>query len=250
MTKSNDPDPLHVHIQQWLDNKFLDPAFASIFGRDDRFPHITAVSIEAALQGFPLSLAPARDMTWLAKVVRRSLALTTPNIEGMPDHYKGNGAIREKLKVLSLQAKLLGNGFDNLDNDELATLSAALGDAEWQSFETALLHIQFLSEMLDVVCAGIKVEKGKWRSSALKELRIRQAHYLAPIFEGAYEIGATYSDRGKGEVTGPWPEFFVRMLKLATSDNLTKDTLRATVKEGRTRHTDNPVSYPSTIIPL
>ena len=65
---------------------FADGAeFAAFIGRDHMLPAVTPEAVASALADFALPLAPGRHMDWLAMAVRRSLAISMPNISDGPE---------------------------------------------------------------------------------------------------------------------------------------------------------------------
>jgi hypothetical protein len=114
--------------------------------------------------------------------------------------------------------------------------------------QTASAQLILSAAILNRTASSLQSDSGKWRASAERELRVRRAHYLSPIFESAFSTSATVNDRPGAADMGPWPDFFERTVRLATGRGV--PGLRETVKEARRRHLEGAIAYPPEIVDL
>lgn len=241
-------DPFNNHLARFWTGEVEDPCLLAVFSGDNRFPHITGESIKEALEGFPLTLSTGWDDNRLAVAARRSLACVTPDEPYSPEHLKGSAKTRDELLVLaSRTAELAAELQDMTGETEHAVLN--LEDPDWAKYQAGLSALLTLPKLLERAASNLAANQTKWRSTDRQELHIRQAHCLAPIFEAAYRKPSIFNGwAGIQGTHGPWPDFFQRMVKLAT-DRKVKN-LELVLKEARRRHKKQPVEYSSAIINL
>lgn len=186
-------------------------------------------------------------MNWLSTAVRRVLSIASPYPEGLPKDLKSNAEKRRSLLQLGKMARTLSDDLDELDLDTLQTISMGMQNDGWLEFCLTINRLRFIADSFGIIASTLKVERGPWKSSAKRELRVRQAHYLSPIFEMAFGQEATVNDWPDAKDLGPWPDFFQRIAAIANGDPVRG--LREVVKEARQRHGAAPMQYPDTLIP-
>lgn len=241
------PPLYEKRAQQLIDDLIQEHGVLYAYVGDHDFPHLTGRELETALSGFRLEIDRGRTIDWLAAGVRRILSIVSPRPDGMPDQLMSNAAKRDALKSLAARAKALSDDLADLDNDTVSNLSLLLDDSGWQIFWSTAQKLEFMADVMRLCGERLVEDQTKWRSAAKRELRVRQAHYLSPLYERAYGRDATFVDRDNAKDPGPWSDFFARMIMLAEGEKV--PDLRGVLKEARRRHRENPIQYPETFIP-
>ena len=216
---------------------------------DHAYAGFTAERLGNALRDFRLPLVEGASIDWLATAVRRILSMVTPAPGGMPENLLSNADKREKLAALAGHLKAVWDEIDKLENDTLAALSAGMNDSSWESFSIGLDYLKFMGEAVDDCATGLVKDGAKWRSTAKRAMRVRQAWYLSPVYTQAFGRQPTWTDpRGDGASdNGPWADFYQRVILVAEGESI--PDLRGVLKEARNRHKTSPVCYPETFIP-
>ncbi len=248
---SEEVDKFDAHFPEWWEGREPNEFLSSLFGKDDRLPHMTGEAVAAALEGFSLPLRASTEK--LAKAVRRALALYTPTAAMMPDATPGGAEIRDRLIELSDRASALRNEILSLDEATSAPLMRDLEDESFHRFQLALTHLHFLSGTLRNVAEAVPVRRSKWRSTEAARLRVWHARSLAPVFEQAFNRQSTVNDYASGQDNvaqlGPWPEFFSRMIRLAFDEQLSINQVRRALKDARKLHRLAPIHHPPALVP-
>jgi len=165
---------------------------------------VTSDALANALEGFSLSLVPGRDMDWLATAARRALAISMREINNGPARTS-NADIRAELERL---AGLAGSTWLELFQCDDAADSrlwdhawrhstgeggTEVGDgriigepSEYLRFKAAVAELDWLAGFMREAAKATESQRGPWRQSEQRRLRIERAQYLAPIFEAAF----------------------------------------------------------------
>lgn len=241
----------------------------SFFGRDHLLPAVTPEAVSKALQGFPLPLADGRDMEWLATAVRRALGITLPSVSDGPKRTS-NADVRTDLTRL---ADLAGSTWQELFKRDSAVESQlwwfalsrwdgeggaetgdgiVLGDpSEHLRFMAAIRELEWLASFLREAAKATPSQKGPWRQSLEKRLRIERGQYLAPIFEAAFNqiVSANnFPTDARIKAQTPFMDFYGRMVALAFGARETAN-LTEIVKAACRLHRQHPVKFAEGLIP-
>lgn len=220
---------------------------------------LTAVTPEAlavALEGFATPLSPDRDMDWLALAVRRSLAISMPNISDGPERTS-NAAIQAELERL---AALAGATWlelfqcDDAADSRLWEYAWHLCDREsrdYHRFQAAVAELDWLAGFMRQAAKATTSQRGPWRQSERKRLRVERGQHLAPIFEAAFgkTVSANnYPNDARHTAPTPFMDFYSRMVTLAFGPGETSN-LAEVVKAACQLHRQHPAKFPKEIIP-
>jgi hypothetical protein len=209
----------------------------------------------AALEGFRLELAAGRSLDWLTTAVRRAFAIVDARIPGMPDRVQGAAMTRDNLLDLARVVEDCADRLNALGMPEDEAVKQLVGEAGWRIILKNIGYSRATAEFLFAAAGSLQPDLHKWRASNAKELRIRRARYISPIFRAAFSWEPHVNDYEGAADLGPWPDFFDRTIRLATGERA--PNLRETVKEARTRDLpegprglEKPIRYPTYIIDL
>lgn len=238
-------DAWPVHVQQYVDRLHfergvddLDPAAL------DRFASVTADALADALDGFPLCLPTERSLDWLARALRKTLALATPLGIALGDNAQVNTITRANLTRAAAKLDKAAAALKELTDLDLADVVRvmALGPLGAPSFRSMPAELEYISDSFREVARRLYIVQGPARAAAARELAVRRAFYLAPVFELAFGVKATANDYPDAD-PGPWPDFFSRVIYAATGDRVAD--LRKVLKEARSRHLarQGPLAY-------
>ncbi|MCW1403266.1 hypothetical protein OKA06_13380 [Novosphingobium sp. MW5] len=235
-----------IHVQEHIDRKILSaggmqalPADAIL--SDATYAHVTADALRLALSEYSIDPAKGKGWEWLARAVKIAFTCSTP-YSALNDDHHGNAPIRDKFLGLGKRAVELAKDLEVLSDEERRIIDNVFNEEARAIMATTIPHVTFLGESLEIIAGALKVPQGKWKSSAARELRVRQAHYLSPIFEAAFGRSATVNDRPGANDLGPWATFFLLVAEVATLEPVA--SLREVLKEARRRHMANPIRYP------
>lgn len=246
-----------------------DAEFTAFIGMDHMLPAVTPEAVANALTGFSLPLLPGRDMDWLAMAVRRSLAISIPNVSDGPERTS-NADIRGELERL---AALAGSTWLEIFQCDHAAESRLwdhalhhwngeggtdIGDgmvmgepSDYRRFMAAVAELDWLSNFLREAAKATESQRGPWRQSEEKRLRLQRGQYLAPIYEAAFgrPVSANNfpTDARIREQT-PFMDFYGRMVTLAFGARETAN-LTQVVKATCQLHRQFPVEFAEGIIP-
>ena len=242
--------------------------FAAFRGRDDWLA-MTPEAVAQALDGFPVPLSPSKNMDWLAVAVRRALAITMPGASDNPKRTS-NTDIRAELERL---ANLAESTWQELFRCGQAA-DARLWDHAWRywdgeggtdlgdgfvigepsdhlRFKAAVCELDWLAGFLRKAARETESQRGPWRQSEEKRLRVQRGQYLAPIFETAFGQPVTankYPHDARHKSPTPFMDFYSRMVTLAFGK---RETLNFTevVTAACQLHRQQPVHFAEGIIP-
>lgn len=240
------PALYEVRVQDHIDRRISELGALYAYAGDHVYSALTTERLANGLKDFRLQFAHGVTIDWLVTALWRVLAMVTPAPDGMPDLLLSNVDKREKLRGLASRLKAVHEEIEGLDADTQSALFAGMDDESCANFEAGLIYLRLLEETVSVVAEGIVRDNPRWRDAAKRQMRIRQAWYLSPIYARAYGKEPTFNDRPNSQDAGPWPDFFRRVIALAEGEKV-KD-LRGVLKEARSRHTRNPVQYPGSFI--
>lgn len=239
-----------------------------MMSRDDMLPMITAEAMGKALKGFAPPLVPEKDMAWLAMAVRRSLAISIPSFDEGPNRTS-NKDIRDELERL---AALAGSTWQELFECELDAERRlwrfalnrwdgeggtetedgnVLGDpSEHRRFKAAIAELDWLASFMREAARATPSQRGPWKQSENRRLRVERAQYLAPVFEAAFGQRVTANNWPSGTHLKPssFMDFYQRMVDLAFSEKASPD-LSGVVKEACRLHARHPAQFAEGIIP-
>lgn len=168
------------------------------FARDHLLPNVTPQTVRNALADFALPLLPERDFDWLAMAVRRSLAISLPNVSDGPERTS-NADIRGELKRL---AALAGSTWLELFQCEQAAEShlwdyawhhwngeggTDVGDglvmgepSDFRRLRSAVAELDWLAGFMERAASATEVPRKQWKNPERKALRIQRGRDLAP----------------------------------------------------------------------
>lgn len=242
---------------------------AAFFGRDHMLPAVTREAVVRALEGFPLSLLPNRDMDWLATAVRRSLAISIRSGSDSPQRTS-NADIRAELDRL---AGIVGSTWRELFECDW-NAQARLWDYAWRRwdgeggkkmddgsiigeplmyvrFKAAVRELDWLEGFMREAAGATKRQRGPWRQSEEKRLRVERGEYLAPIFEAAFgqPVSANnFPNEARHKAPTAFMDFYQRMVTLAFGARETAN-LAEVVKAACQLHRECPAEFGEGIIP-
>jgi hypothetical protein len=128
-----------------------------------------------------------------------------------------------------------GMALSDLGELDLQPVVAAMRETPLGLFPFQRLHadLEYVSDIFRLTTRHLKVESGPHRAAAARELAIRRAYYLAPLFTLAHGAEAKANDY-PGADPGPWTDWFARIVSAATGERV--NDLRKVLKEARSRH--------------
>lgn len=244
---------------------------AAFIGGDHILPMVTREAVAVALEGFALSLLPGRDMDWLAIAVRRSLAITIRNGSDGPERTS-NADIRAELERLSglagstwlelfqcdhaANSRLWDHAWRHWDGDGDGGADISGGivvgePSDYRRFEAAVAELEWLAGFMREAANATESQRGPWRQSEEKRLRVERGQYLAPIFEAAFgqSVSANnFPNDARHKAPTAFMDFYRRMVVLAFGARETVN-LAEVVKAACQLHRQHPAQFAEGIIP-
>lgn len=243
--------------------------FAAFIGKDDLLPMVTRDAVASALEGFAIPLSPGRNMDWLAMAVRRSLAISMPNISDGPERTS-NADIRAELERLAALAgatwlelfqcddaadsRLWDDAWHHWDGEGGRDVGngMVMGEpSDYRRFKAAVAELDWLAGFMQRAAKATESQRGPWRQSEEKRLRVERGQYLAPIFEAAFgqPVSANnYPNDARHKAPTPFMDFYSRMVTLAFSARKTSN-LAEVVKAACQLHRRHPAQFAEGMIP-
>lgn len=224
--------------------------------------NVTAETVGRALEGFALPLLPSKDLDWLAFAVRRAFFISIPGKDDGPDR-NSNAEIRDELLRL---AELISSTWQQVFeakpfvDDRLYKIAWRNWDGDggnvseppdYTRYKSALVEMHWLSDFLRATAKQTKSQRGQWRNSHRKLVRITRAQFLAPIFEAGFGEKVTannYPNDPRHKEPTAFMDFYSRMVPLAFGIEETTN-LSEVAKEACQRHRDHPVEFGEGVIP-
>lgn len=240
-------DAWPVHVQAYIDEEYrkrgIEIVDATAF---DRFANLTTEALAEAIDGFPLSLSPGRDLDWLAHALRKTIALATPVGIAVGDKAQPNAVTRANLTRAAVKIEKAAAALKQLSDLDLVPVVRAMESTPRgaPSFRLMPAEFEYVADAFRTVARSLHIAQGPTRAAAARELAVRRAFYVAPLFEMAFATKATVNDY-PGADLGHWPDFFERIMSAATGDRVAD--LRKVLKEARSRHLarqETPLTYP------
>lgn len=242
---------------------------AAFIGGDHLLPAVTPDAVASALAGFNLPLSPGRDMDWLAMAVRRSLAMTIPHVEEGPERTS-NADIRGELERMAALASAAWSALFKCDaaaESRLWRLAWSRWDGEggtdvgsgmvmgepsdYRRFKAAVAELDWLASFMREAAKATESQRGPWRQSEEKRLRVQRGQYLAPIYEAAFgqPVSANnFPTDARIKAQTPFMDFYGRMVTLAFGARETAN-LTEVVKAACQLHRQHPAEFAEGIIP-
>lgn len=246
-----------------------DDEFSAFIGRDNMLPAITPEAVTRALADFALPLMPDRNVEWLAMAVRRSLAISMPSLSDHPKRTANTAIRRELERLAGLSASTwleLWKCTDEADSRLWAHAwhtwngegGADIGDGiiigeptDYRRFKAALAELDWLAAFLQQAARTTTSQRGPWRQSEERQLRMRRGQYLAPIFEAAFgqPVSANnHPNDARHKAPTPFMDFYARVVTLAFGARETSN-LADVVKAACQLHRQHPAQFAEGIIP-
>lgn len=242
--------------------------FASWLGRDDWLRQVSDEAVSNALEGFPLTLSVGRDMAWLAMAVRRALAISMRHVEDGPERTS-NADIRAELERLAALAgstwlelfqcdhaadsRLWDHAWHHWDGEGGTDVGngMVMGEpSDYRRFKAAIAELDWLASFMRDGAKATPSQRGPWRQSEEKRLRVERGQYLAPIFEAAYGHPVTANNWPSGTHREPsaFMDFYQRMVALAFNEQATPN-ISGVLKAACQLHRKHPAQFAEGMIP-
>lgn len=233
------------------------------------FPCVTAAAVASALKGFAPSLLPGKDMDWLAMAVRRALGIAVRDFENSPKRTS-NAEIRAELERLAgvvgstwtelflcdhaAESRLWDHSWRNWDGSGGTDIGngMVMGEtSDFRRFKAAVGELDWIASFLREAAKTTKSQRGPWRQSEEKRLRVERAQYLAPIFETAFgqSVAANnFPNDARHKAPTAFMDFYERMVTLTFGARETTN-LTEVVKAACRLHRQHPATFGEGLIP-
>lgn len=242
--------------------------FAAFLGRDDWLKQVSDAAISDALKDFPLTLSKGRDMAWLAMAVRRALAISMRHIEEGPERTS-NTDIRAELKRLAAlvdstwlelfecdhaaDSRIWDYAWHHWDGEGGTDIGSGMvmGEpSDYRRFKAAIAELDWLANFMREAAKATQSQRGPWRQSEERRLRVERGQYLAPIFEAAFgqKVSANNWPSGTHRVPSAFMDFYQRMVALAFNEHATPD-ISGVLKAACQLHRKHPAQFAKGLIP-
>ncbi|MBY9067632.1 hypothetical protein K1X12_12035 [Hyphomonas sp. WL0036] len=240
--------------------------FASFLSGEVELPQMTEEAVSDALAGFRLELAEGRSLAWLAMATRRALSISIPNPSDSPDRMS-NADIQKKLLQLANDAqstwqKLFeiewpvdaylwhyawGDESDQYDENGMIIGNPGLIDR----YNAAVNELDWVATFLRNAAKNVQKQKGAWKRSELRQLRVERGLYLATVFEAAFGDSPTannFPSDARHKAPTAFMDFYERMVTLAFGKRDMQD-LSGVLKEVCRKHAAYPAQFVDGLIP-
>ena len=118
-------------------------------------------------------------------------------------------------------------------------------------FKAAVAELDWLVSFTREAATTTPTQRGPWRQSERKRLRVERGQYLAPIFEAAFgqPVSANnFPNDARHKAPTPFMDFYSRMVTLAFGARGTSN-LSEVVKAACQLHRQHPAQFAEGIIP-
>lgn len=237
---------------------------STFLGLDQHHPEITPKAIAAALTGFAVPMATDKDMEWLALAVRRSLAISGLGASEGP-YRTSNAEIRAELERLAKSVNSVWlNLYERSPEAENALWFHAARSWSGDLFEAAkdlsfgptrmqkvIDELGWLADFVQSTASAIESQRGPWRQTEEKQIRVMRAQYLAPVYEAAFgkPVSANnFPTDARIKKQTPFMDFYERIVTMAFGPRETAN-LTEVVKASCQLHRRQPVRFSPGIIP-
>ena len=237
---------------------------------EDLIPLASDHAVELAMKGFELDLSEGVNFSWLAQAVRRALAIARADVT-KTSKRPANSDVRSSLLRAADAADaafLAMSGLDWWSDNELWEASCRSSEnheeidlghlgkirqpAAYRRFQEVTDSLEQIGPWLRSVATGLPCQRGPWKRSADRAVRIDRACCLAPIFETAF--GQHVSANGhpsdpRFDRPTAFMDFYQRMVGAAFNEHVTPD-LSGVLKRACQNHRVDPVRFGPGIIQL
>lgn len=245
-----------------------DDELDAFYYRDHMLPAVTPDAVASALAGFALPLSPGRNMDWLAMAVKRSLAISLPDISDSPERTS-NADIRDELERLAALAgstwlelfqcnqaadsRLFDDAWHRWDGEsgvEVGDGIAMREPSDYRRFKAAIAELDWLAGFMERAASATEVPRKQWRNPERKALRIKRGQCLAPVFEAAFKQSVSANNWPSGKDRNPtaFMDFYGRMIALAFGENATPN-ISGVLKAACRLHRQQPTQFADDSIP-
>ena len=201
---------------------------------------------KAIREALRMSMMMSRDVSW-----RTSSDFNRKGPRGGPDR-QSNAETKKELTDLAKRASALAKKLTERspEADQVLWLHAFWNNpnerqsqpSEHLEFLGVVAQLDWLTRYLSDAAAGIEKQPARWVDAERREQRIFHAMFLAGVFEWAYEKPATVTS-WREDMEGPWPDFFQRIMALASDDEPKTPNLENVLHEARRRQKDSGVLF-------
>ena len=123
--------------------------------------------------------------------------------------------------------------------------------SDYRRFKAAVAELDWLASFMRDAAKATPSQRGPWRQSEGKRLRVERGQYLAPIFEAAFgqPVSANnFPTDARIKAQTPFMDFYGRMVTLAFDAHETAN-LTEVVKAACQLHREHPAEFAEGIIP-
>jgi hypothetical protein len=243
--------------------------FAAFIGRDDWLKQVSDEAVSKALADLALTLSDGRDIAWLAMAVRRALAIAMHHVEDGPERTS-NAEIRAELERLAAlaestwdelfqcdhaaESRIWDHAWHHSDGEGGTEVGNGLvmGEpSDYRRFKAAVAELDWLASFMRDAAKATPSQRGPWRQSEEKQLRVARGRYLAPIYEAAFgqPVSANnFPNDARHKAPTSFMDFYHRMVTLAFGAQETAN-LTEVVKAACQLHRQHPAPLADGIIP-
>lgn len=151
-------------------------------------------------------------------------------------------------------ARLLDHAFDNWRSD----LEAEFGDGfasgeaqDYRRYKAVITELEWLARFMRSAADATPIQRGPWRSSEQKQMKILRGQFLAPVYEAAFGEAVSannFPHDARHTNATPFMTFYLRVVKLTFDEN-GETNLADIVKAACRLHRINPVQLAEGTIP-
>ena len=240
--------------------------FASFLSGESQLSHMTEEAVADKLKAFRLQLSEGRDMAWLAMAARRALAISIPDHSDGPERMS-NAEMQKKLEQLTEVVQSTWRQLFELDwavdsylwqhawgdeSDQYDENGMMIGNpGPIDRYNAAINELDWVASFLRNAAKNVQQQKGAWKRSELKRLRVVRGLYLATVFEAAFGTRPTannFPSDARHKAPTAFMEFYEHMVVLAFGNGAKLD-MSGVVKEVCRKHAEFPAQFADGLIP-